>query len=195
MNRDLSTLEYILDALADREARRNGWTTWTDSQSTGTDSQATGTDSQATGTDSQATHRWLVPSWDRLAAATEAAGVGFFGQLRPRGADRFPSHLERRVAETAAEQGWLLAYLNVCLGAGPVYANLVVVTERSAVHALAGDAAHSEAVARAPAMYESIRIHRLALSGPPASRPPIEILETLSIDYRTSPPRREVRVS
>jgi hypothetical protein len=174
MSRDLSTLAYILDVLADSRARRNGWTTWTDSQ---------------------ATHRWLVPSWDRLAATSEAAGVGFFGRLRPHGIDAFPSHLERRVADTAAEQGWLLAYLNVRLDDGPRYANLVVVTERAAVDALARDAAHTEAVTRAAATYESIRIHRLALAGPPASRPPIEILETLYIDYGSSPPRREVRVA
>jgi hypothetical protein len=173
MGRDLTTLAYILDALADHRARQDGWTTWRDSR---------------------ATHRWLVPSWERVEAATAAAGVGFFGDLRPDGADPFPSHLEPRVAETAARQGWLLAYLNVRFE-GRVYANLVVVTERSAVHALAGDAAHAEAVARAAAAYESIRIHRLTLAGPPASWPSIEILETLCIDYRTSPPRREVRAA
>jgi len=174
MSRDLSTLEYILDALADRRARRTGWTIWRDSQ---------------------AAHRWLVPSWDRLAETSEAAGVGFFGQLRPGGVDAFPSHLEPRVAETAAEEGWLLAYLNVRFDDGPVYANLVIVTERAALQALARDAAHTEAVTRAAATYESIRIHRLALAGAPASRPPIEILETLTIDYGCSPPRREVRVA
>jgi hypothetical protein len=173
MRRDLTTLASILDTLADHRPRRAGWTTWRDSR---------------------ATNRWLVPSWQRLEAAAAAAGVGFFGDLRPEGADPFPSHLEPRVAETAARQGWLLAYLNVRFE-GPVYANLVVVTERSAVNALAGDAAHGEAVARAAAAYESIRIHRLALAGPPTARPPIEILETLYIDYRTSPPRREVRAA
>lgn len=173
MGRDLATLAYILDTLAEHRARRAGWTTWRDSR---------------------ATHRWLVPSRERLEAAGAAAGVGFFGDLRRDGADPFPPHLEPRVAETAARQGWLLAYLNVRFE-GPVYANLVVVTEHSAVHALEGDAAHAEAVARAAATYESIRIHRLALAGPPASCPPIEILETLYIDYRTSPPRREVRAA
>jgi hypothetical protein len=73
-----------------------------------------------------------------------------------------------------------LAYLNVRFE-GPVYANLVV--------------AHAEAVKRAAASYESIRIHRLELAGPPAWCPPIEILETLHIDYSTSPPRREVRAA
>ena len=174
MSRDLATLAYILDALASRGAARSGWTTWRDAQ---------------------ATHRWLVPSWDRLVETTEAAGVGFFGELRPGGADRFPSQLEPLVAEAAAAQGWLLAYLNVRFDQGPVYANLVVVTERSAVQALAGDAAHGEAVVRAAATYESIRIHRLALVGPPAARPPIEVIETLQIDYRTAPPRREVRAA
>jgi len=174
---DRATLRYITDALADRagrRARRNGWTTWTDSH---------------------ASHRWLLPSWDRLTATSSAAGVGFFGQLRTGGADAFPSHLEPRVAETAAQQGWLLAYLNVRFDDGPVYANLVVVTERAAVSTLAGDAAHAEAVLRAEATYESIRIHRLTFGGPPTSRPPIEIQETLYIDYRSSPPRREVRVA
>ena len=174
MSRDPATLASILDAVADRRTRRNGWTTWREPQ---------------------ATHRWLVPSWERLAAATEAVGIGFFGELRPRGAESFPSHLEPRVAETAAAQGWLLAYLNVRFDQGPVYANLVVVTERAAVSALARDAAHAEAVARAAGAYESIRIHRLALAGPPTACPPVEILETLYIDYRTSPPRREVRAA
>ncbi len=173
MGDDLSTIGYILDTLAHHRARRAGWTTWHDSR---------------------ATHRWLIPSWERLEAVPEAVGVGFFGTLRPRGADTFPSHLEPRVAERAARQGWLLAYLNVRFE-GPVYANLVVVTERPAVHALADDAAHAEAVRRAAASYESIRIHRLELAGPPASCPPIEILETLHIDYSTSPPRREVRAA
>jgi hypothetical protein len=174
---DRSTLMYIADALANRAGRperRDGWTTWRDSH---------------------ASHRWLLPSWKRLTAASEAAGVGFFGQLRTGGADVFPSHLEPRVAETAAHQGWLLAYLNVRFDDGPVYANLVVVTERAAVHALAGDSAHTEAVRRAAATYESIRIHRLSFGGPPASSPPIAILETLYIDYRTSPSQREVRVA
>jgi len=173
MGRDLATLAYILDTLADHRPRQAGWTTWRDSR---------------------ATHSWLIPSWERLEAAASADGVGFFGDLRPDGADPFPSHLEPRVAETAARQGWLLAYLNVRFE-GPVYANLVVVTERSAVNALAGDAAHAEAVARAATAYESIRIHRFALAGLPSSCPPVEILETLYIDYRTSPPRREVRAA
>ena len=136
-----------------------------------------------------------MPSWERLAAATEAVGIGFFGELRPRGAESFPSHLEPRVAETAAAQGWLLAYLNVRFDQGPVYANLVVVTERAAVHALAGDTAHAEAVECAAATYESIRIHGSHLPGVRPPSPPIELLETLYIDYRTPPPRREVRAA
>ena len=173
MSRDLATLGYILDTLADHRPRRAGWTTRRDSR---------------------ASHSWLIPSWQRLEAAAAADGVGFFGDLRPDGAEPFPAHLEPRVAETAARQGWLLAYLNVRFE-GPVYANLVVVTERAAVSALARDAAHAEAVARAAGAYESIRIHRLALAGPPTACPPVEILETLYIDYRTSPPRREVRAA
>ena len=136
-----------------------------------------------------------MPSWERLAAATEAVGIGFFGELRPRGAESFPSHLEPRVAETAAAQGWLLAYLNVRFDQGPVYANLVVVTERAAVHALAGDTAQRRG---GRARGGDLRVD----PDPPARtrrapglRPPIELLETLYIDYRTSPPRREVRAA
>ena len=122
----------------------------------------------------------------------------FFGQLRTGGEVAFPSGLEPRVAEAAAEQGWLLAYLNVRFveapaAAGPLYANLVVVTNRAAARALEDDATHDEAVTRAAATYESIRIHRLALAGPPTSRPPLRILETLYIDYGSSPPWRAVR--
>jgi len=112
-----------------------------------------------------------VPSWERLAAATEAGGIGFFGELRPRGAESFPSHLEPRVAETAAAQGWLLAYLNVRFDQGPVYANLVVVTERAAVHALAGDTAQRRG---GRVRGGDLRVDpdpRLALAGRPASQP------------------------
>ena len=133
-----------------------------------------------------------MPSWERLAATSETAGVGFFGQLR-RDAGSFPSHLERRVADTAASQGWLLAYLNVRFAHGPTYANLVLVTHRAAVRALARDVAHTEAVARAAAAYESIRIHRLTVARPTAAHSRIEIVETLYLDYRSSPVRREVR--
>jgi len=46
------------------------------------------------------------------------------------------------VAEAAAEQGWLLAYLNVRFvkapeASGPLSANLVLVTNRAAARALA----------------------------------------------------------
>jgi hypothetical protein len=169
-----ATLQYLLAALSEHGPRRDGWTRWRDRS---------------------AVHRWLVPSWERLSARTEAAGVGFFGRLRPDAADTFPSHLEPRVAETAAAQGWLLAYLNVRFEKGPRYANLVVVTDREATRRLAADPAHEEAVGRAAVTYDSIRIHRLALAGPPASRPPIELLETLTIDFRRSPPRRDVRAA
>ena len=158
MSRDLATLAYILDTLADHRPRRAGWTTRRDSR---------------------ASHNWLIPSWQRLEAAAAADGVGFFGDLRPDGAEPFPAHLEPRVAETAARQGWLLAYLNVRFE-GPVYANLVVVTERAAVSALA-----------VPFQRESSH----AFGTAPTACPPVEILETLYIDYRTSPPRREVRAA
>jgi hypothetical protein len=150
--------------------------------------------------DSEAAHGWLVPSCERLAATSEADGVGFFGQLRSGGEVAFPSGLEPRVADNPPEPGWLLAYLNVrFVGApadgGPLYANPVLVTNRAAARALEDDAAHGEAVARAAATYESIRIHRLALAGPPLSHPPLRILETLYIDYGPSPPWRAVRAA
>lgn len=177
---DLATLRLITDALeqrASQPARSDGWSRWT------------------TGT---AAHRWLVPCWERLAATSDADGVAFFGQPRTGGMNDFPSELEPRVANLAAAQGWLLAYLNVRFldkppRDGPHYANLVIVTDRDAARSLAGDAAHTEAVARAPAAYESIRIHRLALTGPLTARPAIRILETLSIDYACTPPTRTVR--
>jgi len=177
---DRMTLQYLTDVLAKRAgdpARKNGWTRWADAH---------------------AVHRWLLPSWERLAAASEADGVGFFGQLRSGGEVAFPSGLEPQVAEAAAAEGWLLAYLNVRFvdaaeADGPLYANLVVVTNRAAARALEGDAAHTEAVTRAAATYESIRIHRLVLAGPPTSRPRTRILETLYIDFGSSPPWRAVR--
>jgi hypothetical protein len=177
---DLATLRVITDALAQRAsqpARSDGWLRWT------------------AGT---AAHRWLVPCWERLAATSAADGVGFFGQPRAGGMDDFPSELEPRVADRAAGEGWLLAYLNVrsldtAARDGPHYANLVIVTDRAAARSLAGDAGHTEAVARAPAAYESIRIHRLALTGPLTARPAIRILETVSIDYASTPPTRTVR--
>jgi hypothetical protein len=177
---DLTTLCVIRDALAARAgdpARTDGWSRWTDPATA---------------------HRWLIPSWERLAATDGADGVGFFGQPRAGEIDDFPSELEPRVADGAAAEGWLLAYLNVRFrdppaADGPHYANLVVVTERAAAQTLAEDAAHAEAVTRAATAYESIRIHRLALTGPLTARPAIRILETLSIDYSSTPPTRTVR--
>ncbi len=176
---DLSTLRLLTDALAERAGhpvRRDGWLHWADSG---------------------AAHRWLVPSWERLASTSAAAGVGFFGEPRAGGLDDFPPGLESRVADAAAEQGWLLAYLNVRFpdgSDGPHFANLVVITDRAAVRALEDDAAHTEAVGRAPGAYESIRIHRLTLTGPLTMRPAIRVDETLTIDYGSSPPTRTVEL-
>jgi hypothetical protein len=128
---------------------------------------------------------------DALAAHTPRRD--WWANTREAGAAHaLPSQLEPRVAETAARQGWLLAYLNTRFDDGPVYANLVIVTERAATHALARDPDHAEAVRIASEAYESIRIHRLAVDGPATSHPRIEILETLRIDYSTSPPQRAV---
>lgn len=176
---DLATLRVIVQALADRagdSAKRDGWWCWTSSG---------------------AAHRWLVPSWERLAARRGAPGVGFFGQPRSGGLDDFPSELEPRVADRAAAEGWLLAYLNVRFldrpaFEGPHYANLVVLNDRAAARSLAGDATHNEAATRAAIAYESIRIHRLTLTGPLTARPAIRILETLCIDYASTPPTRMV---
>jgi len=176
---DLKTLGVIADALAERadcSPNADGWLCWTTRA---------------------ASHRWLIPSWKRLAATSRADGVGFFGQLRAGGVDDFPAELESSVADRAAEQGWLLAYLNVRfvdLGAlkMPCYANLVVVSDRAATRSLERDDAHIDAIRRAAATYESIRIHRLTLTGGLTVRPTIRIIETLSIDYRAVPPARTV---
>ncbi len=177
---DLTTLCVITDALAQRArhpARSDGWERWTAST---------------------VAHRWLIPSWERLAATSAADGVGFFGEPRAGQIDDFPPELEPRVADRAATQGWLLAYLNVRLfdtpeTRAPHYANLVIVTDRAAVQRLADDPAHIEALTCAATAYESIRIQRLALTGPLTARPAIRILETLSIDYASTPPTRTVR--
>lgn len=176
---DLITLQAILDALSERAAGQpttDGWLVW----STPTIS-----------------HRWLVPSWELLATTDSADGVGFFGVLRARGLADFPSDLERGVADRAAAQGWLLAYLNVrfiekASRKTPRYANLVVMSDRAAAQSLADDAGHADAVTLAAAAYDSIRIHRLTLTGPLIARPQIRITETLSIDYESTPPTRTV---
>jgi hypothetical protein len=176
---DLTTLQAVVAALAERAGREraaDGWLIW----STPTMS-----------------HRWLIPSWKRLATTDSAEGVGFFGELRAGGSDDFPPDLEPRVADRAAGQGWLLAYLNVRFIAksscgAPRYANLVVMSDRAAAQSLANDATHAEAVTRAASAYHSIRIHRLAVTGPLIARPQIRITETLSIDYASTPPTRAV---
>jgi hypothetical protein len=176
---DLRSLGLITDALAVRAGcptKADGWLCWTNPA---------------------ASHRWLIPSWKRLTATSRADGVGFFGQLRTSGIDDFPAELEPTVADRAAEQGWLLAYLNVKFVDPrapnmPRYANLVVVSDRAATRSLDTEDAHIDAVRRAATAYESIRIHRLTLTGGLTARPRIRIIETLSIDYRSVPPARAV---
>jgi hypothetical protein len=177
---DLATLEELAGTLAGRAAdpaRTDGWERWRDAV---------------------ADHLLLVPSWQRLERTTQAAGVGFFGQLRPRLDAEFPPRLERAVADGGARAGWLLAYLNVRFlepapDGAPRYGNLVVATSRAATRALVHDADHHDAVRRSPGTYRSIRIHRLVLDGAPARRPAIAVCETLYLDFGESPPWRAVR--
>jgi len=175
----LHELTAVLAAAADAPGRTDGWRHWTNRLGT---------------------HRLLVPSWARLAAASSARGVGFFGQLRPADDDTFPPTLEPRVAEAGAREGWLLAYLNVRFAPAPGadaprYGNLVVLTDReAAIATLDGCPEHVEAVERSPGAYRSLRIHRLVLDGAPLSLPPLRVTSTLYRDYATTPPWGAVRV-
>jgi hypothetical protein len=176
---DLATLRALASTLATRArdpARRDGWAGFGDAS---------------------ADYLLLVPSFDRLTATAVAAGVGFFGDLRPAPEAEFPPQLERAVADAAARGGWLLAYLNArfrepAADGAPRYGNLVVVTSRAATDALVRDAHHAEAVRLAPGAYRAIRIHRLAVSGLAAARPSLRLDETLVLDFATSPRSRSL---
>jgi hypothetical protein len=177
---DLGVLHELAARLAQRAAdagREDGWLCWRDGS---------------------AESQLLVPSWDRLERTESAAGVGFFGQLRPDPDGPFPTRLERSVADAGARAGWLLAYFNVRFldqaADGPRrYGNFVVVTSRDEARALVHDADHREAVGRSPGSYRSIRIHRLALNGVATRRPRIHVNETLYLDFAESPAWRAVR--
>jgi hypothetical protein len=176
---DLATLRVLAATLARRAgdaARRDGWARFHDAA---------------------ADHLLLVPSWERLERTAAAAGVGFFGDLRPAPEAEFPPHLERAVADAAARGGWLLAYLNARFRAPAAdgalrYGNLVVVTSRAATEALVGDAHHADAVRRAAGAYRAIRIHRLALHGLTTASPALRLRETLHLDFEGSPMSRTV---
>ncbi len=137
---------------------------------------------------------WLVaPDPPLLAARTAARAVGFFGQARA-DVDHEPIiRLEHALTDRAAELTGLLGYHDVRLASGQ-WGNLVVFAEDGGGPLRVRDhPTHLDALALAPAHYHSVRLHRLRLPDGALGEAPIELVETLLLDFSESPPWREVR--
>ena len=135
-----------------------------------------------------------MPDWDALERTRPAVGVGFFGQARP-DVDHEPiALLEDAIVARAGALGGLLAYHNALLEPGR-WANLVVFAAADAVGGLRGDELHEAAVARTPAHYASLRLHRGALADGALGAAPFRLERTLFLDFSEDPPRRSVRTS
>lgn len=131
--------------------------------------------------------RWLqVRDWDQLRDTVPAVGVGFFGQVRD--VDHDPINvIEAELMERGELHPGLLAYYNV-LFPWQQWGNLVVFNDRAAVEQLNEDPVHLTAVARTPAHYHSLRLHRVALPDGAAGHADPQLEETLLFDFSTEPP-------
>jgi hypothetical protein len=137
-------------------------------------------------------HWLVVPDRDAVAHAQPAVGVGFFGSAREH-VDHTPIHrLEQELLSRAATFPGLLAYHNVRFANGQ-WGNLVLFANEESPSRVREDAAHLEALARTPAHYRSIRLHRLHFPDGALGEAPATLLWTLLIDLGETPPWRAIR--
>jgi hypothetical protein len=137
-------------------------------------------------------HRIAVPDWSALARARQVVGIGFFGQAR-QGVDHGPiAVLEDDIVGRAGALPGLLAYHNALLEPGR-WANLVVFEDPAAAGGLRDDGLHDDAVARTPAHYCSLRLHRGVLADGALGAAPFTLERTLCLDFDQVPPRRWIR--
>ena len=137
----------------------------------------------------------IVPDWAALVAATDVTAVGFFGQLR-RGVDHaILFDLEATLADTFASYAalGLLSYYDLGAEHGR-FGNLVLFARRDGPELWHTNPAHREAVAVAPAHYQSIRLHRGVVPGRFTGAAQLVIERTSYLDFRGPRPWRAVRL-
>ncbi len=137
----------------------------------------------------------VVPDWAALVAARDVTAVGFFGQLR-RGIDHaILFDLEAKLADTFASFAklGLLSYHDLGAEHGR-FGNLVLFSQPDGPELWHTNPAHREAVAIAPAHYESIRLHRGVVPGDFTGTAKLAVQRTSYLDFRGPRPWRAVRV-
>ena len=137
----------------------------------------------------------VVPDWAALVAAADVTAVGFFGQLR-RGVDHaILFDLEATLADTFASFATLglLSYFDLGAEHGR-FGNLVLFSRPDGPELWHTNPAHREAVAIAPAHYESIRLHRGVVPGRFTGAAKLVVERTSYLDFRGQRPWRAVRV-
>jgi len=127
----------------------------------------------------------IVPDWSALAGAHDVTAVGFFGQLRRDVDHGVLFDLEAVLAETFATYATmgLLSYYDLGAEHGR-FGNLVLFSRPDGPELWHGNPAHREAVAIAPAHYQSIRLHRGLAPGPFTGAGPLTIERTSYLDFR-----------
>lgn len=142
--------------------------------------------------DAEGEHWLVAPEPGRLLEAAPARGVGFFGQSRAE-VDHTPiSRLEHELLDRAGRFPGLLAYHNVRFTSGQ-WGNLVVFADEDGPGHVRDDPTHLEALRLTPSHYHSLRLHRVLLPDGALGPAPLELVETLLLDFAETPPWREVR--
>jgi hypothetical protein len=137
-------------------------------------------------------HHVVVPDWESLAAVQPAAIVGFFGQARDDVDHAAIIALEHEIVGRARAFPGLLAYHNAQLASGR-WGNLVVFRDPGNTVDVTADPLHAAAVARTPAHYHSLRLHRGVLADGCLGASPPQLAETLYLDFAETPAWRAVR--
>ena len=169
---DLEALALIRSAQRKRLARGQGTGTWK-------------------GRDG-AVHWLVAPAPARLLEAEPCLAVGFFGQAREDVDHTTLVELEHAMLERPEELPGLLSYHNVRLADGQ-WGNLVLFEGDADTALLRSEPHHADAIARTPAHYHSLRLHRGLLPDGPLGRREVELRTTLYLDFADAPPWRAVR--
>ncbi|CAN5656084.1 hypothetical protein BH20CHL7_BH20CHL7_14990 [soil metagenome] len=137
-------------------------------------------------------HRIVIPDSVALAATSDLAVVGFFGQARM-DVDHTPIvDLEGALIADVAPGSGPLVYDNV-FWPGEGWGNLVLFRDRAAKNAWGDDPRHAQAIARSPQHYHSIRLHNGVLPGGLLGDDHIRLTSTKYLDFSATPAWRAIR--
>lgn len=137
-------------------------------------------------------HRFYVPRPNVLMQASPVFVVGFFGQKR-KGMD--VSHfgnLDDLLIEQIPTFAGILSYSTISLPDGN-YGNLVLLTDEGIKMRWMEGETHSQAVARSPGYYQSIRIDNGIFPDGISQLDSLQIMRVKYYDYREDPAWRAVR--